>query len=313
MKKIFCVLTGGLGNQLFQYAAALDRNSDLVILETSLGIPRSNERGEPIISDFDLEDRVVFSKTRKKFILASKSANYLLRSGINPKFFEKFKFFNMFTNLLGSIVISLWLRNAVRVIQATNLGFFKIESSNRDELHLGYFQSFLWSEKPKTNLELKSISLKVPPDSLKKFLNQNKGKKSICIHVRLGDYKNQPGFGLLPETYYARAIKTLMEKSSFDVIWLFSDEPKDAVKMIPEEYLGITVLVPDFEDSASATLEAMRHADAYVIANSSLSWWGARLSYANNPIVIAPQPWFQNDPEPSSIIPNEWMCIKAWG
>ncbi len=312
MKKIYCMLTGGLGNQLFQFAAALDRKPELIILDSTLGIPRSNNFGEPIISEFNLANNVVFASGRRESKFASKCANYLLRSGINPKGIERLKLYRYCTNLAGHFVMSLWLRSKVRVTQATDLGFFKIEPTSKNELHLGYFQSFLWSENINTKIQLNSISLKSVPPSLRDFLRQNNGKKALSIHVRLGDYKNQPGFGLLPKVYYEKAIESLMSNSEFDVIWLFSDEPEAAVQMIPEEFLAITLLVPDFADSASATLEAMRHADGYVIANSSLSWWGARLSYSKNPMVVAPQPWFQNDPEPNSIIPPEWSRIKAW-
>jgi hypothetical protein len=70
--------------------------------------------------------------------------------------------------------------------------------------------------------------------------------------------------------------------------------------------------VPDFEGSAAETLEAMRHAKNYILGNSSLSWWGAKLSYSKTPIVIAPNPWFKAAPEPRDLIPADWSRIEAF-
>jgi hypothetical protein len=64
MKEVYCMLTGGLGNQLFQFAAAVDRGSELIKLDSSLGIPRSNAQGHPNISDFELGENVDFIKLR---------------------------------------------------------------------------------------------------------------------------------------------------------------------------------------------------------------------------------------------------------
>jgi hypothetical protein len=128
----------------------------------------------------------------------------------------------------------------------------------------------------------------------------------------LGDYRNEANFGLLTSTYYERGIAEVKKQFDFDVVWLFSDEPDFAISLLPESLNSKVVIVPDFDGSASTTLELMRHAGAYVIANSSLSWWGAWLSYSENPVVIAPLPWFRRSPEPQEIIPSKWIRISSW-
>jgi hypothetical protein len=58
------------------------------------------------------------------------------------------------------------------------------------------------------------------------------------------------------------------------------------------------------------TLELMRHGSAYVIANSTFSWWAAFLSYQSGCTKIMPAPWFQNMPSPIGIKPQDWIEIE---
>jgi hypothetical protein len=76
-KKVTLFLTGGLGNQLFQYAAALSRNVDTITFDCVLGAPRKNKNGKPDIFDFELPTvtkihvpkipKYIFSKTSSTF------------------------------------------------------------------------------------------------------------------------------------------------------------------------------------------------------------------------------------------------------
>ena len=90
-KNLTLFLTGGLGNQLFQFTAALARGADIVQIDSVLGKPRLNRNLEPDLNDFILPHNVQSKlKLRKSFFL-SKVANYVLRSGIalNNKKYSK--------------------------------------------------------------------------------------------------------------------------------------------------------------------------------------------------------------------------------
>ena len=159
---------------------------------------------------------------------------------------------------------------------------------------------------------MKELQIKSVPEEMAEYLEKYKGLKMLCVHIRRGDYRNESEFGLLSSAYYELGIAEAGNVFQFDKIWLFSDEPDYALSLLPKNLQGKVDVVPDFGGSASATLEVMRHAGAYVIANSSLSWWGAWLSYSDNPVVVAPQPWFSKAPEPQRIIPTKWRRISAW-
>jgi hypothetical protein len=67
----------------------------------------------------------------------------------------------------------------------------------------------------------------------------------------------------------------------------------------------------DLDLSTAETFTVMRQGHGFIIANSSFSWWAARLSTAADPLVIAPKPWFKNLDEPDNLIPPEWVRIDA--
>jgi hypothetical protein len=107
------------------------------------------------------------------------------------------------------------------------------------------------------------------------------------------------------QTFYWASQHPTLEK--YDSIWLFSDEPNEALKLMSFELRGIIHVVQDFRDSPSKTLEIMRCGSGYVIGNSSFSWWAAFLSNSHTPTVIAPNTWFQGLPEPRMLIPENWI------
>lgn len=311
-KSVYVMLAGGLGNQLFQLAGALSRGSDYCKLDVSLANPRLNPSGHVDISDFELGQSVTLFKSVKRHRFTSRAANIVLRSGMDPKFFERWRVYRSTFNALTSFLISLRVRESVRVVQATDNGYFAMTPSDRNEFLIGYFQSYKWVNLESAYKTMHSLKLKENSPLLNEFLIEEKGVNSALMHVRLGDYKLETDFGIPSLEYYAKSLGELKDAVSFERIWLFSDEPTEAIKYVPKSFQNLVRIVPNFNGSSAITLEAMRHANSYIIANSSLSWWGARLSYTNEPLVVAPFPWFKSKAEPRYIIPEHWRRISAW-
>ena len=78
-------LSGGLGNQLFQLAAALANSSGPVILNGSLGYPRSDDRGVPDLMQFNLPSRVKVIYSRNYPVTVRKISDLLLRASSSLK------------------------------------------------------------------------------------------------------------------------------------------------------------------------------------------------------------------------------------
>jgi hypothetical protein len=114
------------------------------------------------------------------------------------------------------------------------------------------------------------------------------------------------------ETYYEKAISYILDHSNLNNIWLFSNEPEKAIELLPEWTRKRVRIIPESSMSPAETLQLMRHCHAFVIANSTFSWWGAYLAYNQDSIKIAPKPWFKGEPSPKDIIPESWKTFEAF-
>ncbi len=113
--------------------------------------------------------------------------------------------------------------------------------------------------------------------------------ETIAVHVRRGDYLG--GHGALPASYYHEALATVRPAGSAVVPVLFSDDPQWVQEhLLPRlggVALGDRVRLQDHEE-----LMLMSACSHHVIANSSYSWWAAWLGHKPLQRVVYPEPWF---------------------
>lgn len=133
---------------------------------------------------------------------------------------------------------------------------------------------------------------------------------SVAVHVRRGDYVENLStnhlFGVLGPSYYERAASIIEGRTgeSERTYFVFSDDVEwcRANLRLPAE--------PQFvsgETAAHEDLELMRMCRHNIIANSSFSWWGAWLGETAESIVVAPETWFINYPgDLSEQVPARW-------
>ncbi len=310
-KTIRLHLTGGLGNQFFQVAAALALSSSSGIdIEWGLGKPRVNQKGMPQIECYELPNEIRLGNNTRHSFLARKGFGYLLRSGYSPRGIEKNRIYKYLVNLVFSILIFVQNKEYRRIVVGSNIGYSEVQRFKSMYL-VGYFQSYKYSENQSVSNLLNNLKAR-DFSNYKEYVNLANVDRPLVVHVRLADYLNEPSFGILSESYYREAIEYAWNAQSFKSIWLFSDEPEKALNYIPIEFRNEVKVFGDVENCVVKTLEVMRLGHGYVIANSTFSWWGARLSHTNTPLVIAPKPWFKGQEEPNELIPPEWVRINGW-
>jgi hypothetical protein len=141
----------------------------------------------------------------------------------------------------------------------------------------------------------------------------------VSLHVRLGDYtliQHAAGAGktvsqVLPLDYYKRALAALTKAlgTRFTVM-VFSDDPPKA-----RELLGSIAECVFVEGNGSETaheemmlMSLCRH---HIIANSSFSWWGAWLNDKPGKRVFAPRCW-GNTPDSyfPDLYPAGWEIVE---
>lgn len=133
------------------------------------------------------------------------------------------------------------------------------------------------------------------------------GTDSVSLHVRRSDYIGSYFAGICTLEYYAKTVEYMRKHIQKSIFFVFSDD-------IPwcKEHLNLAdnVYFIDWNKGKDSykDLILMSNCKHNIIANSSFSWWGARLN--NNPtkIVIAPHKWHQNL-DYKDIIPSDWIKI----
>jgi hypothetical protein len=303
---------GGLGNQLFQLAFAhyVAANSDSKVMFNNLSKSvRKTKNGFPELNiyqhTFDLDDynTTLFSKFVRKLIGLLIRINF---SGESNKFHKSLKLFIIF---VLNICISIRKSSFYSVFISDNIGFTEWLPTKQSQLCIGYFQTFRYMQSQLIKEKMFYLKLADEETDISVYRNLSEIEHPLLVHIRLDDYRNESKIGTLAPDYYAKAINYQMGKSIYKKIWVFSDEISFFKEYIPQEYLNQVRLIDHVGTNSASLLEVMRMCHGYVIANSTLSWWGAFLSYSKNCTVVYPEPWFAGMPTPIDLIPQDWIPV----
>lgn len=199
------------------------------------------------------------------------------------------------------------------VIGERSTGFHsEVLSATGDAYLDGYWQSELYF-KDIEHIIRGEFRLKDPPDAV----NQAVGAAisecgSVSLHVRRGDYVSNPLYnqvhGACPLEYYEAAVELIAKEVSNPHFFVFSDDLEWTKRNL---ILGYPAAYPhNGEENDYEDLRLMSLCKHHIIANSSFSWWGAWLCANPDKIVVAPAKWF-NDPrkDSSNIVPSSWWRI----
>jgi len=115
-------------------------------------------------------------------------------------------------------------------------------------------------------------------------------ENSVSLHVRRGDYINDPLLGnICTLEYYRTAINTINEKVSKPFFVIFSDDPS----WCRDNFSSINPLFVDWnlKEQSYLDLQLMSICKHNIISNSSFSWWGSWLNQNPSKIIISPKVW----------------------
>lgn len=159
------------------------------------------------------------------------------------------------------------------------------------------------------------------------MLRQIKSCNAVSIHLRRGDYlekENQEMFGeICTEAYYKNAIAYVCEIVENPHFFVFSDDPAYAEETYGKDALckspGAALTVVDINHGKDSFYDMMLMSQCkhQICANSTFSFWGARLCNASNGIKIRPLKqknhcnWYT--PEAMKKRWNNWIFIDEYG
>jgi len=133
---------------------------------------------------------------------------------------------------------------------------------------------------------------------------QLKQDNTVSIHVRFGDYKNNPHIHpSVSKTYINESLKQIGQYSH---MFLFGDDKK----WLKENFNGKNITLIDEEDYVDMWLMSLCNHN--IISNSTFSWWGSFLNKNPHKKIIAPSIWFgPNGPNNyKDIYQSDWKIIN---
>lgn len=270
-------LKGGLGNQMFQYAAAralANRNQDSLCLVRSSS---KNDIGRPFsLTHFKITAEI---NTPDSVPLWQRIETWFLQK-IKRQFYVGFE--PAILNLKGDIYLD---------------GYFQSEKYFLDQ-----------AETIKKDLELKNP---LSPFAAKNLHAIEADDLSVSLHIRRGDYLKHGEFSNIATLdYYKQATEKMRGLIGDNArFYIFSDDIAWCKENLPFINEPVFISSPDLADYEEMFL--MSCCKHQIIANSSFSWWSAWLNKNPNKIVIAPRRWSNHHDQDwyHDIIPEKWIRI----
>lgn len=294
MSKVVVRIKGGLGNQLFCYAAArrlaLANNAELVIDDVS-GFARDYQyRRQYMLDRFQIPIRKAtaaelleplgrYRRGAMKWLSRRKPFSerlYLEQEGID--FDERL----LTLEIKGTLYLDgLWQSE----------GYFKdAEQIVREDLRI------------------------IPPaDTLnQRMADEIRNKPSVALHVRWFDAPGDAETYNVSADYYRRAIALLEEKVGAAHYFVFSEDTEAASTKLALPVGRYTFVSHNRGDeNAYADLWLMSQCRHFITANSTFSWWGAWLGEGRGKVVVTPD--LQIDGKAAwgfkGLIPHEWVKV----
>ncbi len=282
---IIVQMSGGLGNQMFQYAfyKQLESMGKEIRMDDITCYLEQGSRPKQI-EIFPISYKVA----TKEELIALTDASLLLKDRIRRKLFG-------------------------RKTKSYQEKQFNFDATVLD-LTEAYFEGCWQTEKYFTDVvELikNEFQFPTPEDSANQsYLDQIHRTKSVGVHIRRGDYllsKYSSLYeGICTPAYYEKAIALMKEKNPDCHFFLFSND----ADWVREQYQGSEYTVVDCNDEETGYFDMMlmSKCEHQIIANSSFSWWAAWLNPNATKKVIAPSKWL-NGRDCSDIYTDGMLAI----
>ncbi len=137
-----------------------------------------------------------------------------------------------------------------------------------------------------------------------------KPHETVMVHVRRGDYVNNPVFDVCGSAYYRAAIRRAEADIPGASFVVFSENPEWCRQELAGCARNIVFQEPGDEREDLRLMAACRH---HILSNSTFSWWAAWLARAEGQRVYCPEKWF-NDPEGNAkamrdLVYDDWTRI----
>lgn len=287
MIKVIARLKGGLGNQLFIYAAGSELAEQIggsLLLDTRSGFWNDKYKRQYELNKLGIKVRQLN-----------------LPSAVLIKLIVKFP---VFQELLKNWLFVVNEQNFDAVVRNEFDGTFKILILD------GYFQSENYFKNVREKLK-STIMTSLPDMQVFRDLEQQiVSTNSVCIHGRLlrsyasdGTKVSDSDPKIVNATYFIEAINKIKSKVTKPHFFIFSDSPSGFIQILPLKQDEYTLIHHGFHHVPQIDFGLMRKCKHFIIPNSSYSWWAAWLAESDSANIMAPKSEYWDD---TNILPERW-------
>ena len=283
---IIVKISGGLGNQMFQYA---------------FGKCLGKKYGHEVKVDISWYDRT----DERLYGLGVLDTPPEVAS---PKEIARCLFPSRIISFFAQYIRHIW-RYSPRYIFEKEQFVFNETLSKEDNLYFdGYWQHYLYVndwDTVSSSFQYTARNLKFTEELKERRLNS---QSNIVIQIRGGDYINNSDVGNICDTeFFRKATSYIKEKVSDPYYLVFTDTPEYAKKVL--QGLDINYgLAPRVPENPREDVELMSLCDYIITSNSTFGWWGAWLNKNPQRIIIGPKLWHRAYPN-NSPIPETWIKL----
>lgn len=308
MKEIHVLLTGRLGNQLFQYAFAksIQRRFGGKIYLNTYDLDHVSERLKHIpgkfhydMANYKLDNDVVLEDVKPAWY--ADFNNYIVK--VIKKLVPRWYF-----RIMSSKGYLLWQRN----------DYIEIPHLNTDKVYIsGWWQDFRFFHDAEEELARQIVPTTPVLKKNKKLYDIANDENSVCVSIRGGNYlvpKVKEVLFVCDKNYFIKAINRACEEIENPKFIIFSDD----IKWV-KEYIDLESMFPQCEfyyedgtDTVEEKIRMMTMCKNFIISNSSFSWWAQYLSTNTSKKVIAPSYWF-TDGQKNGLYMDNWILIDPKG
>lgn len=287
-------IIGGLGNQMFQYAAARALSARI---KTPVKLDITEFDHYTIHQGFELQK--VFNGP---FEVATDDEISNILGWCHPKIIRRVLLRNSFSALLGKKI----------VIEPQFDYWSGIECLTSSCYLSGYWQSERYFKDYETDIR-NCYSFKTDLNGEnKEWMQKISAASSVSLHIRRGDYVSNvvtsSVHGTCDLEYYQAAIRLITSRVKTPEFFIFSDDIHWAMQNLKIMH-GCHYISNNSGESSHVDMRLMSLCKHHIIANSSFSWWGAWLNGRPDKIVVGPSQWFKNRPFPKDIYPSAWITL----
>lgn len=264
------VRKGGLGNQMFQVAAA---------------IVYQEEKGKTVLIPKEFYNH---HNTQKK-----EYADTVFRSFPN----------RVDVSLDGTMIDRFLSWCFTKHSSSPGFDVWSPEDISGNVLLHGYFQYYPVLEKHEETIR------RIYLEGLQPLLsNYTPSKQLVGIHVRRGDYLQHPYSVYLPTQsteYYEKAVDYFNKDEH--IFCIFSDDlewckVQDVFQGLPNK-----IFIDEPDECVTLATMTLCHG-GFICANSTFSWWGAFLgAFSERSPVVVPKNWFKD--ELVQLFPKGWIIL----